>query len=158
MHLTRFNQIPLPNKVKQVACGDYHTLCLLNDGLVFAWGGTLYKKVGEKSQTQNHEPRIVNGLKDYKITYIDCGDFHSVALDDQGSLFTWGGGGAAYNKGQCGHGHNEDIENPQQVATMADKYVSQVSAGGFHTLALTNENELYAWGSGTYGECGYGEF
>ena len=36
-------------KVKQVACGDYHTLCLLNDGSVYAWGGTLHKKVGEKT-------------------------------------------------------------------------------------------------------------
>jgi alpha-tubulin suppressor-like RCC1 family protein len=36
--------------------------------------------------------------------------------------------------------------------------VIKVSAGGFHTLALCDDNELYAWGSGTYGECGYGEF
>jgi len=37
--------------------------------------------------------------------------------------------------------------------------VTQVSAGGFHTLALCEEdNELFAWGSGTYGECGLGEF
>lgn len=34
-----------------------------------------------------------------------------------------------------------------------------MSAGGFHTLALCEEdNELFAWGSGTYGECGFGEF
>ena len=25
-------------------------------------------------------------------------------------------------------------------------------------MALCDDNELYAWGSGTYGECGYGEF
>ncbi len=25
-------------------------------------------------------------------------------------------------------------------------------------MALTSENELYAFGSGNYGECGYGEF
>ena len=36
--------------------------------------------------------------------------------------------------------------------------IAKVSAGGFHTLALCDDNELYAWGSGTYGECGYGEF
>ena len=36
-------------KIIQVACGDYHTLCLMEDGQVYAWGGTLYKKVGEKN-------------------------------------------------------------------------------------------------------------
>jgi alpha-tubulin suppressor-like RCC1 family protein len=41
---------------------------------------------------------------------------------------------------------------------MAHKIITKVSAGGFHTLALCDDNELYAWGSGTYGECGYGEF
>ena len=140
-----------------MACGDYHTLCLLEDGKVYAWGGTLYKKVVNTSANtgQNNEPRLVTGLAN--ITSIDCGDFHSVALDRDGCLFTWGGGGAAYNKGQCGHGHNEDVEHPVRVEGLPGAVV-KVAAGGFHTVALTRTNELYAWGSGTYGECGIGEF
>lgn len=34
----------------------------------------------------------------------------------------------------------------------------KVACGGFHTLALSSENELYAFGAGSYGECGYGEY
>ncbi len=30
--------------------------------------------------------------------------------------------------------------------------------GGYHTLALSSDNELFAWGSGLYGECGFGAF
>jgi len=30
-------------KVKQVECGDYHTLCLLENGMVYTWGGSLHK-------------------------------------------------------------------------------------------------------------------
>ena len=33
-----------------------------------------------------------------------------------------------------------------------------MACGGFHTLILTSENEVYAFGAGNYGECGYGEF
>ena len=116
MHVTRFNLVQgalSGLKIKQVACGDYHTLCLTNDGQVFAWGGTLHKKIGEKGALQNNEPRLVQGLVGRLVTFIDCGDFHSVALDSQGALYTWGGGGAAYNKGQCGHGNCEDNEQPQ---------------------------------------------
>ncbi len=36
--------------------------------------------------------------------------------------------------------------------------VTQVSAGGFHTLALCISGELYAWGNSAHGECGIGEF
>jgi len=43
MHLSKFHQIELPKKVKAVECGDYHTLALLTDGSVYAWGGTLHK-------------------------------------------------------------------------------------------------------------------
>jgi alpha-tubulin suppressor-like RCC1 family protein len=72
----------------------------MDDGSVFAWGGTLHKKVGEKnSASQNNEPRLVAGLQSKNIIFIDCGDFHSLALDSEGRLYTWGGGGASYNKG-----------------------------------------------------------
>ncbi len=30
--------------------------------------------------------------------------------------------------------------------------------GGYHTLALTDENKLYGFGKGNFGQCGYGEF
>ena len=43
------------------------------------------------------------------VVKIGCGDFHSVALTDTGILFTWGGGGINYNKGQTGHGNSDDI-------------------------------------------------
>lgn len=33
-----------------------------------------------------------------------------------------------------------------------------MSCGGYHTMALTDNSELYAWGAGNYGECGYGEY
>jgi len=91
-------------------------MCLTEEGQVYAWGGTLYKKVGERaasSSITNLEPRLVQGLQSRFIVSIDCGDFHSLALDEQGRLFTWGGGGASYNKGQCGHGNHEDIEAPK---------------------------------------------
>ena len=43
--LNKFHLVPALQgiKVKQVACGDYHTLCLTQNGEVYAWGGTLHK-------------------------------------------------------------------------------------------------------------------
>ena len=104
IHLTKFNQISIPERAKAVACGDYHTMALSEDGRVYAWGGTLHKKTGEKSSAggvPKNEPCLVSTLADRgaKIAHIDCGDFHSVALDQYGVLYTWGGGGQSYNKG-----------------------------------------------------------
>lgn len=44
---------------------------------------------------------------------IACGDFHSLALDDEGRVYSWGGGGNSKNKGQLGHGNNKDISQPE---------------------------------------------
>ena len=42
------------------------------------------------------------------------------------------------------------------MRALQHKPVKRVAAGGFHTLAATEDDELYAWGSGTYGELGTG--
>jgi len=42
------------------------------------------------------------------------------------------------------------------VKALEDKFVTKVAAGGFHTLAVTKDDEIYSWGSGTYGELGVG--
>lgn len=41
---------------------------------------------------------------------------------------------------------------------MAHKRIAKVSCGAFHTLALTEDQQLFTFGSGVYGECGHGEF
>lgn len=64
------------NAVKEVACGDYHTLCLFENGELFGWGGTLHRKLGNKTPY----PSRLEGLDKIKITKIGCGDFHSAAL------------------------------------------------------------------------------
>ena len=47
---------------------------------------------------------------------------------------------------------------PKRIRYFDGKLVVDVVAGNHHTLALTDSNELYAWGDGRYGQCGYGEF
>ena len=158
--LQAFTLVPsLKDKVViQVACGDYHTLCLVDDGSVYTWGGTLHKKLGQRSGKAINRPGLVQGLSEQEVIYVGCGDFHSVALTSEGKVYTWGGGGSFFNRGQCGHGHVKDILEPSPIPAFNNKRVVQVSCGGYHTLALTENNELFAWGSGLYGECGFGEF
>lgn len=154
-NVTKFTKVPAlrDESIVQVECGDYHTLALNKRGEVFSWGGSLHKKAAGGC-----EPYIVKELASagVKVVQIGCGDFHSMALDIQGRVFTWGGGGSSYNKGQLGHGHLNDVEKPMQVTTLSEYKITNIAAGGYHCLALSQENELFAWGSGMYGECGHG--
>ncbi len=98
------------------------------------------------------------GLRGIKVTRVGCGDFHSIALSTEGKLYSWGGGGNFFNRGQCGHGNNKDTETPELIRSLEHKVIVKFSCGGYHTLALSADNEVYAWGSGLYGECGFGSF
>jgi alpha-tubulin suppressor-like RCC1 family protein len=43
MNLLKWQQVSLKAKARKVCCGDYHTLCLMADGSVYSWGGSLHK-------------------------------------------------------------------------------------------------------------------
>lgn len=72
----RLNEEMAKYKVSRIACGDYHTLALTDDGVVFSWGGTLGEKTGHKSNRIIRMERLTKFI----ITDIACGDFHSLAL------------------------------------------------------------------------------
>lgn len=92
------------------------------------------------------------------IVQISCGDFHGAAIDSLGNLYTWGGGKTTqFNRGQCGHGSTDFVEVPTRVQGLSDKRITKVSCGAQHTLVLTDEKQVYAFGSGIYGECGQGD-
>eukprot|EP00831_Metopus_contortus_P038762 TRINITY_DN3041_c0_g1_i1.p1 TRINITY_DN3041_c0_g1~~TRINITY_DN3041_c0_g1_i1.p1 ORF type:complete len:333 (-),score=55.80 TRINITY_DN3041_c0_g1_i1:558-1556(-) len=123
------------------------------------WGGTLYKKLGVRGGGKDYRsPAPVMGLKGIKIKQVGCGDFHSIALSMEGQLYSWGGGGNFFNRGQCGQGNNKDMEGPELIRALEQKNIIHFRCGGYHTLALSDDNELYAWGAGLYGECGFGAF
>lgn len=77
-------------------------------------------------------------------------------------MFTWGGGGPSFNKGQCGHGDYKDIDQPKPISKFKGARVVDFSCGGYHTIALVAVQEgaphkIYSWGSGYYGELGTGD-
>lgn len=97
----------------------------------------------------------IKALASRKVTQIGCGDYHSVALTDNYEVFSWGGGGH-YNRGQCGHGDLKDVDVPKRLDFFKDKRPTKVVCGGYHTMVLCEDNTLYGFGKGEYGQTGYG--
>ena len=59
---------------------------------------------------------------------------------------------------QCGHGagSTDAQELPAKVKFFGRMSVKHISAGQYHSLALTEDGELYSWGLGRYGRLGQG--
>ena len=63
---------------------------------------------------------------------IACGCYHSIALDENGHVYTFGRG----NHGQLGHGNTEDQKLPKQISGLHDKKVIDIAGGFYHTIVL----------------------
>jgi alpha-tubulin suppressor-like RCC1 family protein len=60
-------------------------------------------KEGMNSPTEEKTPKL--------ITFISSGDRHTLALDENGDVWSWG----RDEEGQCGLGHNNNQSTPTKV-------------------------------------------
>ena len=72
---------------------------------------------------------------------VDCGSAHSAAIKTDGTLWTWGYGGA----GQLGDDTGLDRSTPVQVFGSATNW-RQVAANSSHTAAIKTDGTLWTWG------------
>jgi alpha-tubulin suppressor-like RCC1 family protein len=100
---------------------------------VYAWGSGEYGKIGCGDEEKHRAPTLVETLQGKGVVAVAAGGFHSVALTDDGVLYTWGGG----EKGQLGHGDEKNQMLPKPVGAIADKKVTQVGCGMHHTVVIT---------------------
>ena len=70
--------------------------------------------------------------KRVQVVKIACGCYHSIALSENGSVYTFGRG----NHGQLGHGNIEDQKLPKMVASLMDKKVVDIAGGFYHTIVM----------------------
>ncbi|KAK0066591.1 RCC1 and BTB domain-containing protein 1 [Biomphalaria pfeifferi] len=140
-------------KVVKIACGSHHTMALLSDGEVYAWGQNNCGQVGTGSSTNQPSPRkIIATIGTRFAVAIACGQTSSMALLDNGEVYGWGYNG----NGQLGIGNNVNQPNPCRVVALQSIIITQIVCGYAHTLALSDEGSIYSWGANSYGQLGTG--
>ncbi|KAI3406463.2 hypothetical protein KGF56_000595 [Candida oxycetoniae] len=143
-------KIDLFKNIVQIAAGKDHLLALDSKGIVFAWGNgqqfQLGRRILERHRYKNLEPQQF-GL--YDIKYVASGDFHCFAIDHNDNVFAWG----LNQFGQCAlTGANGELEDgsvltkPTLIPELSNLGIHQIAAGEHHTLALTKDGDVLAWG------------
>jgi len=140
-------------KVVAVACGSHHSMCLTADGDIFSWGQNNCGQIGSGTTTNQSTPRKVSAsFGGRKVTGITCGQTSSMAVLENGEVYGWGYNG----NGQLGLGNNINQLTPLRVTALQGVVITSVVCGYAHTLAISDEGVLYAWGANSYGQLGTG--
>ncbi|KAJ8000715.1 hypothetical protein DPEC_G00183230 [Dallia pectoralis] len=139
------------HSLKEVACGERHSLFLLHDGSVYACGSNSCGQLGHEQP--GNSPDRVRALNSQKIALVSCGRAHSMALNEQGQVFAWGAGGG----GQLGLGTaKETVPIPRLIRKLCDHRISQIMCGNQHCIALSKDGQLFTWGQNSSGQLGLG--
>ena len=119
-------------KVTQVSLGNSHSLFLTEDGEILSCGIDDYGRLGTGASSNATVPAPLTELVDDTIVQVAAGNAHSIALTDDGKIFTWGRNDA----GQLGHSDSYiDIysmeDYPRQVINeeLRKETVAHVTAG-----------------------------
>jgi tRNA A-37 threonylcarbamoyl transferase component Bud32 len=147
------NEIISDLNIKDVKCGYSHTLFLTSSGEVYTLGDNRYGQIGSGCNDHQNTPIKVNGFSDERVIMISCGGWHSLALTESGCVYSWG-----YNEcGQLGIGNTIDSNKPILIA-LEKIIIERISCGRNHSLLLSNEGVIYAFGENFWGQIGNGSF
>jgi alpha-tubulin suppressor-like RCC1 family protein len=114
----------------------------------------------------------VETLNGKNIVQLGCGSFFVLALSEDGMVYSWGlidclGHGtveevkATYPADEIAESVSKDkrcvLLTPHPIKVLSGKGVSRVTAGQWHSCAITVSGELYTWGVGFQGRLGHGD-
>ena len=174
----KFNKIDFgdyTNKIIEISSGTVHNLALTYDGKVFAWGSSQGGQLGlplEELEVipgfknnyyiptpinipiKNNSINISNENNEINIIKISCGEAHSLALSNDGKVYSWGFG----SNGQLGLGFCEDsfepgegLKNsmrysPERIEKIKDENICDIKCGKTFSMFINNKGELFACG------------
>lgn len=159
-----------------LASGMQHTVAVMSDGSAWGWGNGRKGQLGEPSGIV-WQPRKIDGLN-FKVVRAVCGREFTYLVGDsqQGQHAVIGNAkwGVKANAPQCVAGWIEigaswasilvllasgeiiswGRDDHGQLAPKGLPRIRTMANGSEHSLAVTTENTILAWGWGEHGNCG----
>ena len=144
-------QVPGLSGVTAIAAGRFHSLALRSNGTVWGWGYNQFGQVGNGTAVSPVPlPAMVENLT--SVTRIAGGGHFSLALREDGTIWSWGENGA----GQLGIGSAGAVPSTRPVRVINLTGMVALSAGLSHGLAVKDDGTAWSWGSNASGELGTG--
>ena len=151
-------QIGTQSNWNKVSVGMYEVGAVKTDGTAWAWGYNSTGGLGLGDQTNRSTPAQLGSLSNW--SQVSCG--YNLTAYTRTTGVVWISGNNSY--GQLGtFGSQTQLpisyfgqRSPIQLGSGLVSNVSQIAAGGFHTVAIQSNGTLWAWGNNSFGQLGLG--
>ncbi|TYZ59074.1 hypothetical protein PybrP1_007194 [[Pythium] brassicae (nom. inval.)] len=120
---------------------------------LFAFGCGLDGRLGGSDEANANAPTPF-ACKWLHPVQIACGKAHSAIIDVYSNIYCFGLGAS----GQLGQGDSslDASKLPLRVPTVGASTILHVACGSHHTMCLTAEGKVFAWGDNASGQLGLG--
>lgn len=169
-HLSSAEAAPTPLLVSSISCGGMHTGAIDLAGQLWCWGRADSGQIGYGTRklfmpnsrilagTMVPTPYLVRSEIRGRCTSVSCGAFHTLIVNEFGQAYSMG----KDNFGVLGV--ESDVTNclksgsdtPTVIPTLSGRHVRRACTGGWHSVFLTEDGEVFACGKGEYGRLGLG--
>ena len=153
--------IRLPRLKSLPRCGAGHCLAVAADGgQAISWAtnrvGHRFGQLGQQERDSNlYDPKRVELPGGIEVAVVAAGENHSAVVDENGGLWMFGcdrwlqlGQNVLWKNGAVWR------RTPTRVGgELAGKHVVDAACGRDHSLALTADGRVFAWGRGEHGQC-----
>ena len=137
------------NNWKQVSAGNLHTAAIKTDGTLWTWGSGDSGRLGNAVTTNVSTPvTTFTGGTNWK--QVSTGNQHTAAIKTDGTLWTWGSGGA----GRLGNGATTGTISTPVTTFAGGTNWKQVDCGYGFVTAIKTDGTLWIWGNGAVARLG----
>jgi alpha-tubulin suppressor-like RCC1 family protein len=165
----------LPSTVAAIAAGARHSLALMSDGTVQAWGRNQVGELGNGNTTNRSTASAVltstvGPVKLGSVTAVDgnappitstslSGDGHSLALRSDDTVWAWGNNTSGEQGVNPALGSLDTCGTTTPCSKVARQVpgisgVTDISAGATFNLVRKSDGSVWAWGHNASGELG----
>ena len=114
-------------------------------------GKNIFKAMEYGDLDNCHTPLQIKSIANHRIKSVSCGSDFAILLSENGCCFSLGRG----DEGVLGVENESDHSVPTLIEALSN--IVAIRCGARHVLAKSkNCDELYSWGSNTYGQLGLG--
>jgi len=144
-------QIGVDTNWSKISAGKQFSAAIKTDNTLWTWGDATSPfgasgQLGHNDAVPKSSPVQVGSLSDWAD--VSCGDYHTVAVKTDGTLWAWG-----YNaNGPLGQNDTTSRSSPVQIGALTNW--SKISAGTTNCFAIKTDGTLWAWGQGSFGKLG----